>query len=140
MCIINGDVHFLICWLNNFGGFYWIMIGWFIKLCIQTFQLQIIIHNFYFIIIGDLNRLIGHCLIPLDPWIIVYIRSATIKQPKTFIISKIIYIFNGVKILLNKRTQTHPCYLQEFTIQNTTNTIIKLTQFEVYLLFKNVRF
>ena len=40
--------------LENLGTFYWIWIGWFIKLSVQTFQ-----------------PLIGHCLIPLDPCILI---------------------------------------------------------------------
>ena len=36
---------FLICWLNNFGKFYWILISWFIKLSVQTFQPLIVIYN-----------------------------------------------------------------------------------------------
>ena len=31
-------IMFLICWLSNFGDFYWILIVWFIKLSVQTFN------------------------------------------------------------------------------------------------------
>ena len=36
---------FLIRWLNNVGGFYWILIGWFVKSSVQTFQPQILIYK-----------------------------------------------------------------------------------------------
>ena len=36
---------FLIRWRNNFGNFYWILIGWFIKLSFQTFQPLILIYR-----------------------------------------------------------------------------------------------
>ena len=36
---------FLIRWLNNFRDFYWILIGWFIKLNVQTFQPLIVIYR-----------------------------------------------------------------------------------------------
>ena len=60
---------FLIRWLNSFGDFYWLLIGGFIKLSVQTFQPLIVIYkscNLY-IIIGNVHQFIGHSLIPLDP-------------------------------------------------------------------------
>ena len=33
------------CWLHNFGDFYWILIGWSIKLNVQTFQPLIVIYR-----------------------------------------------------------------------------------------------
>ena len=49
--------------------FYWILIGYLIKLCVQMFQplrssTEVVI---LFIIIGDVHHLNDHCLIPLDP-------------------------------------------------------------------------
>ena len=58
---------FLIRWINNFGDFYYISIGWFIKLSVQTFQQLILIYRI--VIIRDKHQFIGHCLIPLDPWL-----------------------------------------------------------------------
>ena len=36
---------FLIRWLKNFEDFYWILIGWFIKMSIQTIQQLIVIYR-----------------------------------------------------------------------------------------------
>ena len=36
---------FLMCWLNNFEDFYWVLIGWFIKFSVQTFQPIILIYR-----------------------------------------------------------------------------------------------
>ena len=57
-------------WINNFVEIVWIVIGWFFKLSVQTFQPLFVIyrwdnfvyHHWY------LHKFIGHCLIPLDPW------------------------------------------------------------------------
>ena len=38
-------ITFLIRWLKNFGDFYLILIGWFIKLSVQTFQPLILIYR-----------------------------------------------------------------------------------------------
>ena len=38
-------LHFLIYWLNIFGNFYWILIGWFIKLSGQMFWTLILIYR-----------------------------------------------------------------------------------------------
>ena len=35
---------FLICCRKNFGDFYWILIGWFIEMCVQTFTPLIVIY------------------------------------------------------------------------------------------------
>ena len=61
---------FLIRWINNFGDFYYISIGWFLKLSVQMFQSLIVIHRNgnLCIIIWDVHQFIDHCLIPLDPW------------------------------------------------------------------------
>ena len=32
-------LRFVICWLNIFGDFYWILFGWFINLNVQVFQI-----------------------------------------------------------------------------------------------------
>ena len=47
---VNNNV-FLIRWLNNFGDFYWILIGWFIKMSIKMFQPLILIYR------SDINLL-----------------------------------------------------------------------------------
>ena len=36
---------FLIRWINNFGGFFWILIGWFVELSVQTFQPLILFYR-----------------------------------------------------------------------------------------------
>ena len=36
---------FLICWLNKYMNFYWILIGWLIKLSLLTFQPPIVLYN-----------------------------------------------------------------------------------------------
>ena len=46
---------FLIRWLNDFGNFYLILIGWFINLSVQTFQQLILIYirdNFVYHYLG----------------------------------------------------------------------------------------
>ena len=43
------NTFFLIRWLNNFGYFYWILIGLFMKLSVQTLPLLIIIYRCYFV-------------------------------------------------------------------------------------------
>ena len=60
---------FFICWLINFGDFYLILIGRFIRLGVQTFQPPIVIYRkgIFLIIIGDVHPFISYCLIPLDP-------------------------------------------------------------------------
>ncbi len=57
------------CLLNN-GDFYRILIGWFIKLSVQMLEPPIVIYRgvILYIVIGDEQQFIGHCLIPLDPW------------------------------------------------------------------------
>ena len=43
----------------------WILIGWFIKLSVQTLQPLILIYiNYHW----DIHQFIGYCLVPLDPW------------------------------------------------------------------------
>ena len=38
-------IHFLFVWLSNFGDYYLILIGWFIKLSVQTFQPIFVIYR-----------------------------------------------------------------------------------------------
>ncbi len=38
-------ITFLNHWLQNFGDFYWILISWFIKMSVQTFQALILIYR-----------------------------------------------------------------------------------------------
>ena len=45
-------------------SFWGILIGWFIKLSVQNFQLLVILC----VNIGYVHQFIGHCLIPLDSW------------------------------------------------------------------------
>ena len=56
---------FLIRWLHNFRDIYLILIGWFIKFSVQTFQTLIVIYKrgILCIIIGDVFHFIGHCVI-----------------------------------------------------------------------------
>ena len=64
---------FLIRWLNNFGEYYHILIGWIIYLSVQTFQPLIVTYrrvNFVHHHWGGL--FIAHCLIPLDPWFVFH--------------------------------------------------------------------
>ena len=44
-CPQSLQLRFLIHWLNNFRDFYWILIGWFIKLSVQSFQPLIVIYG-----------------------------------------------------------------------------------------------
>ena len=37
-------LRFLIRWINNFGGCYWILVDWFINFSVQTFQPLIVIY------------------------------------------------------------------------------------------------
>ena len=55
---------FLIRLLKNFGDYYIILIGWFIKLSVRIFQPLIVICVSS---IWDVHQFSGHCLIPLDP-------------------------------------------------------------------------
>ena len=54
---------------DNFGDFYWILIGLFIKFRIHTFQPPILLYRMgtLCIVIGNVHQFIGHCPIPLDP-------------------------------------------------------------------------
>ncbi len=59
---------FFIRLVINFVDFYWILIGWFMKLSVQTFQLLIVIYKRVNFNIGAVHKFVGKCLIPLDPW------------------------------------------------------------------------
>ncbi len=51
----------------NFEGLYWILVGWFSKLSVQTFQSLIVIYRRGCLsLLGMYINFIGHCLIPLD--------------------------------------------------------------------------
>ncbi len=56
------------------------MIGLFNKLNVQTFLPIIVIRGDFVIIIGDVHKFIGHCLIPLEPWILMIRLQSTVKQ------------------------------------------------------------
>ncbi len=58
-------------WFNNHGDFYLMLIVWFIKLSVQTFQPLIVIYRRDDFVYHHRNvhKFIGLCLIPLDPWI-----------------------------------------------------------------------
>ena len=57
------------------------MIGWFIKLSVQTFQPHIVIYRIgkFYSIIDDVHQFIGYCLIPLEPWF-PFVTMHTIQQ------------------------------------------------------------
>ena len=91
---------FLIRWLNNFEGSNWIAI---VSLSFQTLQPLIAIYrggNFVNII-RDVNQYIGHCLIPLDPWIfpwlLQYVEENIIRFITSDWLNKFIKI-SGTKI------------------------------------------
>ena len=57
------------------------MIGWNIKLSVQTFQPLIVIYkrsNF----IEDKHQFIGHCLIPQDPYFLVFFIKFSIDNSR----------------------------------------------------------
>ena len=78
----------LISKLNNLRDFYQILIGWFIKLSVQTFHLILIIYRRgIFFIIWDVHQFFGHCFIPMDLrisvvgifFITVYVLTSELK-------------------------------------------------------------
>ena len=51
------------------------LIGWFIKLSVQTIQPLIVTERVILYIIGDLQQFISQCLITLDPWQLTLVES-----------------------------------------------------------------
>ena len=67
---------FLISLVDNFGDFYWILIGF-------NDELSSTIGVILCVIIGDADQFIGVCLIPLGPWSYILFRPfmSTHKAP-----------------------------------------------------------
>ena len=67
--------------LNNFGDF-WILIGYFIMLSVQTFQTLITIYwrGIWWNIIGYVHQFIACCLIPLHPWMYLILMKMIFRR------------------------------------------------------------